>query len=135
MSRRIDPIKKRLYKKARKKGKSITKSLKEAGYSDKTAEGTNSNLKLVKTCDKEIHKEFDIKQITVEKVLEDFDKVKQLALDKDDLSNYNRANEALGRYLAMFTDKKEVNILENIENIYNTILNRPKLIEDKSITN
>lgn len=43
-----------------------------------------------------------------EKIKGDFNKAKRLALKSGDLANFIRANEALARINAMFTDKQEL---------------------------
>jgi hypothetical protein len=86
----------------------ITKAMEKAGYTKKTAKRGYAN-KSAQIVEAEIQKEFDRSKITPEYVLKEIERLKQLAIIKGDLSNFGRGIELLGRHLAMFTDKKEVN--------------------------
>lgn len=106
MSKHIDNIKKIKYKQSRLNGNNICNSLKEAGYSKASAEGKNSALGVVKVCELEIAKEFQ-GAITVEMVLNRIGEDRNNANSKGDFSTALQADIALGKYLAMFTDKTE----------------------------
>ena len=102
--------KKLIVKEEIKKGKSARQALKAAKYSEGHIRRSTKN-RIVKDSLKELREEFDVTAVTVDFVVKNFMKAMQMALEKGDISNYNRANESLGRYLAMFTDKT---INENI---------------------
>ena len=107
MPNKLNPIRKRIIKRELKKGKTAKDSLLAAGYKESTAKRSTMN-KSIKICQKEIKKEFDASMITVEYVLKELQKAKEMCLKAKDRTNYLRAIEAFGRHLAMFTDKKEV---------------------------
>lgn len=71
MTKRIDPVRKELYKIARMNGKSKTQSLKDAGYAETTAriKNTDKNNRLVRVSEREVVKALTDKEI-VEKLRE-----------------------------------------------------------------
>jgi hypothetical protein len=107
MSRTVDPVKLRLYKVSRLKGKSKELSLIDAGCSVNTAHAQNKCLRLDKVGDAEIKALFDKKQITVDFVLENIQEVRRLAKEKQDYATVLQCDIAIGKYLAMFTDKTQ----------------------------
>ena len=112
MAKQIDPIKKERYKRARlgEKGISkalcISKSLLEAGYSEKTAFHKQNDLKLVKVVEAELRAEFKASDVTVESVLRELEEIKQLAMQKKDYATAKECSIWKGKYLAMFTEKR-----------------------------
>ena len=118
---RINPIRKRIVKRELLKGESARTALKKANYSPSSIR-QSTHCVVVKQCMKEIEEEFKLSDITVEKIVRDFELAKKIALESGDMSNWNRANECLGRYLAMFTDKKELSVKEDSDKIYSEML-------------
>jgi len=104
LSKQIDPIKKAKYKISRKRGKSITQSLKDAGYAIGSAEGRNSDLSVVKVGDKEILNELMAKDVTVEWVINKLGT--ELAAIDAKASDRVRILELLGKWLQMFKDNE-----------------------------
>ena len=93
MCRSLDPVKKKKYKRARNKGKTIEKALLEANYAPSTAKGTNGSLTLVKTCEKERSEALDRNKWSKEHFLQERGKIIERAKNKGDLSNELRALE------------------------------------------
>ena len=121
----INPIRKSLLKKALLKGNSIRQSLKDAGYSERYAHGNcDRNTPVVKSCMEEIQADIK-KKITVDYVLEEIERIKLLAQSKGDFSTAMAAVTALGKYLAMFTDRREEIVLSAPEKE----MLRPRLAE------
>ena len=106
MPRTINPRRKRIVKRELKKGESARTALKQANYSPGAIRKSTAN-KVVKVSIAEITREFDKSKITVEYILEEFEKAKELCLEANDRTNLLRVLESLGRHLAMFTDKTE----------------------------
>lgn len=104
---KYNPIRKQILKRELLKGKDAKSSLLKASYSKTTAHQSTSNA-IVRICQQEILAEFDKSKITPEYVLQEIERLKILAIEKGDLSNFSRGVEMLGRHLAMFTDKKEI---------------------------
>ena len=83
---------------------SISKSMKQAGYTEYTSK-SGHNIAKVRRC--------AIKQGIMpskQSILDDFKLNKQLSLKEKDFSNHNRANEALARCQGMFTDNIKADI-------------------------
>lgn len=111
--RTINPIRKNLVKQSILQGKSFKQSLLDAGYAVKTAEhNVSPNYKLIKTVVDDITKGFDKSMITAELVLSGLLKEYQTANKSSDRT---KALELLGKYLALFTDKQQVNMDANIK--------------------
>jgi hypothetical protein len=123
--KQINPIRKRLFKKSLLKGESIKQSLLDAGYTAGTAHKSSHNS-VVKVCQAEIERDVK-KQITVEYVLDELMRAKQMAEEKQDIASYTRVCELLGKYLAMFTEKikstSEVTLKSDEENEYQRLRN------------
>ena len=125
MPARLNPIRKSLLKKSLLQGKSIRQSMKDAGYSERTAHGNcDRNEPLVKSCIEEIQDDIK-KKITVEKVLKGLEQIREKAYQDKDYSTATRCEELQGKYLAMFTDRREEIVLKADEK---DIL-RPRLAE------
>lgn len=86
--------------------KSIRRSMLEAGYKEKTANRGMAN-KVCQEALNQINLEFKNK-VTVEMVLKRINEDRKLALKKKDYATALRADELLGKYLAMFIDKTEI---------------------------
>ena len=114
----INPIRKELVKQSLLKGNTARQALKDAGLSKTTAEHrVRKDNKLLNVARAEILD--DIKdRITVEYVLNNLKKLAETSKNKADRI---RANELLGKWLAMFTDKyqgkSEVEITETGKSI------------------
>lgn len=107
MPSKINPIRKRIVKRELKKGRDAKGAMLKANYAPMTAHNATKTV-VVKTCQAEILAEFDKSKITPEYVLKEIERLKVMAMEKGDLSNFSRGVEMLGRYLALFTDKKEI---------------------------
>lgn len=107
MSKSINIVRKAKVKASILQGNSYKQALKDAGYSDACAH-KSSQMGVVKVCRDEIKKEFQARSITVEEVLRRIDEDRHLAHAKGDISTALQADIALGKHLAMFTDKSEV---------------------------
>ena len=116
----INPVQKAIVKRELLKGSSKRKALLKASYSKSYAH--KSKHPVVDVCLDEIMRDFDASTITVERVLKDFEYGKQLALKNNDLTNYTRICEAHARYLAMFTDKKQVETKDITQTAYSEVL-------------
>lgn len=87
----------------------MKQSLKDAGYSLSTAnQGSRNSLGIVKQCEEEIVKELTEADITVKLIINRLNYDRELAISKQDYATATRVDELLGKYLAMFTDKSEV---------------------------
>ena len=104
---KINPIRKSKVKSKLKSGMNAKQAMIEAGYSVNTAIKSTAN-KVVKVSQAEIAAELKASDVTVEFVLKRLNEDRELALEKGDLSTATRVDELIGRYIAMFTDKKEV---------------------------
>lgn len=107
MSKTINIIRKNKVKKALLEGKTGKQALLEAGYSEASAGHHLKRMGVYKCVRDEIEREFKAEQITPEYVLRELERGKELALQKGDIASFIRANELLGKYLAMFTDKTQ----------------------------
>ena len=111
----IDKLKKIKYTISRKKGKSISQSLKDAGYSDASAEGKNSALSIVKVCDAKIAEEFKLTDLTADKVIKDLERLLSKADAKRDYATCRSILELQGKYLALWVDKQEIDSKGSLE--------------------
>jgi len=121
MPRTINPIKQRIVDKAIMQGKSAREALRLAKYAPSTID-QSTVVKSVKIGIKKALTQFDKSKITVDYVLSEFEKAKQLCIKgkKKDMSSYIRANELLGKWLKMFNDNItniQVNVSENQFNL------------------
>lgn len=106
MSKHIDKIKYIRVKQSLLNGDTPKQALLDANYSIATAHNA-TKMSVVKHCQEEIAKELQ-GVITVEMVLKRIDEDRTNANSKGDFSTALQADIALGKYLAMFTDKQEV---------------------------
>ena len=128
----INPIRKALVKQSLLQGKSIRQSLKDAGYSERTAHGhADKDFPVVSACNAEIQADIK-KKITVEYVLGQIERIKRLAVSKEDFSTALASVVALGKWLAMFTEKTEPSTVENITMQFS--IDRLQLIQIQSPT-
>ena len=111
MPKNLNPIRKAKLKKSLLQGKSIRQSLLDSNYSATTAhsKANSTTNRYVRVCMEEIAKEFDMAKITPQYVIS---KVEAISNDPEaSHSDKLRANELLGKFLALWKDK---NINENI---------------------
>ena len=103
----IDPLKKAKVKKALKEGKSARQALKDANYKDIYAH-RSTLTPVVKICKEELKQEFKASDVTVDSVVKELAKDRELARKKKDYATSTRCTELLGKYIAMFTDKRDI---------------------------
>ena len=128
----INPIRKALVKQSLIQGKSIRQSLKDAGYSERTAHGhADKDFPVVSACNAEIQADIK-KQITVESVLKGLCHIQDLALREKDFSTATRCEELKGKWLDMFTDKTSPSTVEAV--IMQFSIDRLQLIQIQSPT-
>jgi hypothetical protein len=106
MISKVNPIRKAILKENLSKGKSISTSMKLAGYSNVTSITHNSrNHPAVQSCYSEI---FSTKKLTPDYVLGNLDKI----LRETDASPADRTRvcELLGKYLRLWQDQSAVSV-------------------------
>ena len=109
MPKTIDKLRKAKVKQARLQGKSNAQALREAGYSDSTAKhNVDSGNKLLKAVLAEIEAEWKLSDVTVDSVLKELEAIQEAAFKKGDNATAGRMAELKGKYLAMFTDKQQL---------------------------
>ena len=120
----LNPVRKAILKKELLNPKnSIRDALLKAGYAPSTA-ARSGGVQSVKISKMEIQE--DIKKlITVDKVLKGLEEIRTAAYKDKDYSTATRCEELQGRYLAMFTDRREEIVLNAEEK--DTL--RPRLAE------
>lgn len=103
-------LKQRKFRIAIKQGaNNVREAGRKAGYSDKSRTLYQNRTKTNMLIDQALPNE--------DEIVNDFVRIKALALEQNDLSNANRANESLARTKGMFTDKSEVNNTGNPDKI------------------
>jgi hypothetical protein len=107
MAKQVNQVKKNIVKQSIMAGKSFKQSLLDAGYALNTAKRSTA-YKSVKVSLEEIARSFKATDITPDMVLQDIEHIRLLALESNDLGTAGRMAELKGRYLALFTDKKQV---------------------------
>lgn len=113
----IDKVRKELYKKARKEGKSKAQAMREAGYKETTATHCQGETPLVLLGDKELLAE-RCKHITKDFVLSG---LLEEAVDlTNKASDRIRAKELLGKYLDLFKEdvKQGISIFNNMNDLH-----------------
>lgn len=117
---KIDKVKKEIYKKARKEGKSKQDSLKLAGYATTTAEHSQNCTPLAIIGDQEILAE-RVKHITKDFVLSGL--LEEAADLTNKASDRIRAKELLGKYLQLFqeTRQQSIAIFNNTNDLENDL--------------
>lgn len=111
----IDKIKKHKYKQARLQGKTIEQSLKDAGYSDKTARHKNSSLSVARVGDKEILDKMLAKDITVDWIVDQL--IQELSAPDAKASDRVRVKELLGKYIKMFQDNVNIAVISQAQRL------------------
>ena len=109
MARQIDKIKYQRYKSNRLQGLSKCQSLKNAGYKDTTATRCQNTLNLVKLGEAEIRQELKESDITPQFIIKRLNEDRQAAIESGDIANRVKVDELLGKYIAMFTERREIN--------------------------
>ena len=107
MPRIVNPVVKRKLKEELYKGTNPVQAQLKAGLKPSYARQSTSNT-CVKECLAEIRQELAASEVTVELVIKRIDECRALAKKKKDYSTVLQCDIALGKYLAMFTDKKEI---------------------------
>ena len=140
---RVDLIRKEIVKRELKKGVSAKGALLKAKYSYSTANHSTSTP-VIKVCQMEILEELRAKDITIDLVIKRLNQDRDGALSKGDYATATKVDELLGKYLAMFTDRKEItatvfnDIEKRILDKYispNRLKDIPEnLLEDKNLT-
>ena len=105
----MDTIKQHKVTQAILKGCSARQALKNAGYAPATISHSTHN-KVVKESIKAVLAKIQKKDITVEYVLNNLYEDRQLSLKKKDYSTVVKTDELLGKYLAMFTDRQQIDM-------------------------
>ena len=126
---KINLIRKRIIKREMKKGKDAKASMIKAGYSNLTAHNATAT-KVVKACQEEIGREFDIAEITPKNIIGRIDLIVQKALETRDLSNALRGLETIGKWLKMFQDSGQGNITINLSDLHSEILKKSGFNEE-----
>lgn len=101
----ISPLRRLQVKAGLLAGKTAKQALKDAGYKESVANHSTS-APCVKLCQAEIEKDIKSK-ITVDYVLSEIKRIQIAAEAKNDFSTALRAQELLGKHLAIFTDRIE----------------------------
>jgi len=131
MPRTVNPIRKAFLKKflIKSKGTKIKEAMINAGYTKSTAErvGANTSVKIVQA---EIERDI-LKETTVKRVIEELDEIRDLALKNKDYSTATRCSELKGKWLAMFSEKTELTIIEAPDNQFS--LERLSRLNQKAI--
>ncbi len=101
----------------------------KAGYSESTAKRTSGNAS-VKIIQAEIVADIQ-KKITVDSVLAQLNYIQTLAIQDEDFSTATRCEELKGKWLAMFTEKTEITIIDQPDNQFS--LERLSRLNQKAI--
>ena len=107
MSKQIDKIKYIKVKASLLKGNTAKQSLLDAGYTPATASHSTANA-VVKRSQEAIIAELSESDVTVEMVIAHLREDRALAHAKGDIATMVTVDALLGKYLAMFTDKSQV---------------------------
>lgn len=108
MSKQIDKIKYTKLKNSLLNGNTAKQAALDAGYAPSSANNA-TGLSSVKLCQEEVIAELKASEVTVELVIKRLNEDRELARNKGDIATMTRVDELLGKYLAMFTDKQQVN--------------------------
>jgi len=137
MSRPIDVIKQHKVTQSLLKGLSARQALKNAGYKDNTVKHS-TGMSVVKRGIKTVLAKIQKKDITVEYVLNNLYEDRQLSLKKKDYSTVVKTDELLGKYLAMFTDRQQIDmrvLSKEEQTIIAKYTNDVNVVNDVNITN
>ena len=109
--RHINKIRYEKAKQNRIKGQSGVEALLNAGFSEATAKHHSKTV--LESVDKEILEELKLSDITPIMVLKRLDEDRQHAFEKGDISTMTRVDELLGKYLALFVERRidDVNVI------------------------
>ncbi len=99
-----------------KKKVNFKKAALDAGYAPSSARNA-TQLQSVQQCRREIAASFRRETITVDYVLAELERAKNLAEKKEDIASYVRVCELLGKYLAMFTERQQVQTVSIFQHI------------------
>jgi phage terminase small subunit len=120
--KQVDKLKKAKYKKARLEGNSIAQSLRNAGYSEGTAQVSSDNA-VVRQAEPELMAMVKASDITIDWVV---NRLTQELVAKDaKASDRIRVSELLGKYLNMFKDSQSTQVIVFNEDITKDL---PKLV-------
>ena len=108
MPKQVDKIRKAKYKASRLQGNSIAQSLRDAGYSEGRARISSGNT-IVKVSEPEIMNEIKASDITVEWVVNRL--TQELVAPDAKASDRIRVSELLGKYLNMFKDTQNTQVI------------------------
>jgi len=108
VAKQIDKLKAERYKQERLKGKSIAKSMINAGCAVTTAYHDSKDSSLVKTCERELMEQVKASDITVEWVVNRL--TQELVAPDAKASDRIRVSELLGKYLNMFKDNNTTQV-------------------------
>ena len=108
MSKQVDKLKKERYKQERLKGKSIVRSMINAGYAESTANQSSLNT-VSKQGETELMNQVKLGDITVEWVVNRL--TQELVAPDAKASDRIRVSELLGKYLNMFKDSQNTSTI------------------------
>ena len=110
----VSPIKKAIVKRALKQGKSARQALKEANYSPGIISRSTANV-AVKDSIEEITNELKASDLTPDMIVNGLNDIRTLCItgNKKDLSSAVRIHELWGKYLKMWADNLNQNIIVN----------------------
>jgi len=124
---KINKVRKAKVKSALKQGKSARQALREAGYSEAAVSHSTHNS-VVKHSTAEIIEELRASEVTADLVIMRVNQARDLALAKGDITSVLRADELLGKYIALWTDKKVVDqrtLTQEDQSILNRYIDTP----------
>ena len=110
MSKQIAPIKYHKVKQALLKGASGSEALLAAGYSKSVANHHLNKMTVYNRVLEDILSEMETNDITPKKVIANIECIKRLSIQKGDYSNATKCEELKGRWLAMFTDRQQIDM-------------------------
>jgi hypothetical protein len=90
-----------LYKKERKQGGTIEGALLEAGCAPSTARHLNSNTKMAVIGERELREELRAKDVTIDYLVNNVDRVRDKAETKQDFTNTLRAYEGIAKFVGI----------------------------------
>ena len=108
MPKHIDKIRKEMVKSNKYKGYTDKEALLKAGYSKTTAEHHVGDIAVLKRVKEEIMEELRARDVTVDMVIQRLNEDRQLAKAKGDTATMTKVDELLGKYLAMWTEKRQI---------------------------
>ena len=135
MPKTIDPYRQALYEASRKKLKTKTQSLRDAGYAENTCLHKNSvnNNKLVRVGEIKIIRQLKLRDLTIDTVLSEIDTIMEIANRRGDTATVLRGAELKGKMIAAFKENRSIqfeDISEKDRDIYSAYVAR---LEKRSI--